>query len=237
MRQLIERGEQDVPFMSLDPENSRRFNFPFMHIPDEFKTMMRESVKVRRSFLRMWHVNVKPEIKPEFFGPPQLLCSQEVFSAILEHSLASQEAWFATEKCTCIRLTSANPMEMRSVVQGKASGMLGGRQSAMHTQSNRTSSSKSKSKSKSKSLRVVMQSNTKHKLHARASTLSVTREKIKTKLAQLKGICKDANQNVIFVNNSGHKLRSKSRSDMKTRRRSSTPSSRKSSKRRVKSAP
>jgi hypothetical protein len=32
-------------------------------------------------------------------------------------------------------------------------------------------------------------------------------------------------------------LRSKSQSDMKTRRRSSTPSSRKSSKRRVKSAP
>jgi len=240
MRQLIERGEQDVPFMSLDPSSSRRFNFPFMHIPDEFQTMMTESVKVRRSFLRMWHVNVKPEINPVFFGQPQLLCSQEVFSAILEHSIASQEAWFATEKCTCIRLTSANPMEMRSVVQGKASGMLGGRQSAMHTQSNRTSSSKSKS------LRVVMQSNTKHmqqgmqnkdKLRARASTLSVMRKKIKSKLAQLNTICKDAKQNVIFVNNSKHKLRSKSRSDMKTRRSSNPRSSRKSSTRRVKSAP
>jgi hypothetical protein len=131
-------------------------------------------------------------------------------------------------------------MEMRSVVQGKASGMLGGRQSAMHTQSNRTSSSKSKS------LRVVMQSNTKHmqqgmqdkdKLRARASTLSVTREKIKTKLAQLNTICKDAKQNVIFVNNSNHTLRSKSQSDMKTRRSSNPRSSRKSSTRRVKSAP
>lgn len=240
MEQLIERGEQDVPFMSLDPKSSRKFNFPFMHIPDEFRTMMTESAKAPRSFLRMWHVNVKPEINPVFFGPPQLLCSQEVFSAILEQSLASQEAWFATEKCTCIRLTSANPMEMRSAVQGKASAMLGGRQSVMQSQPNRTSSSKSKS------LRVVMQSNTKHmqqgmqdkdKLRARASTLSVTREKIKTKLAQLNTICKDAKQNVIFVNNSKHKLRSKSQSDMKTRRSSNPRSSRKSSTRRVKSAP
>lgn len=233
MKQLIERGVQDVPFMSLDPEKSRKFNFPFMHVPDEFQQMMIESAKVPRSFLRMWHVNLKPEINPDYFGQPQLMCNTDMFSNILKQCLELQEAWFATEKCTCIKITSANPMEMRTALQGRASAMLGGRH--MHTHSNRTSSSKSKSKSKS--LRVVMQSNTKHKLRARASTLSVTREKIKTKLAQLKGICKDANQNVIFVNNSGHKLRSKSQSDMKTRRRSSRPRSRKSSKRRVKSAP
>jgi hypothetical protein len=215
IEQLIKRGDQNVPFMSVDPASSRKFNFPFMHVPDEFQRKMMESANAPRSFLRMWHVNVKPEINPAFFGQPQLLCSQEVFSAILDQSLASQEAWFATEKCTCIRLTSANPTEMRSAVQGRVSALMGGRH--MHSRS-------------TKSLRVVMQSNAnvkaKAKSRARASTISSAREKIKHKLHHLKTIFENANRNVIIVpgglKRRSSRSRSSSRSSSRGTRRAST---------------
>jgi hypothetical protein len=207
IEQLIKRGDQNVPFMSVDPASSRKFNFPFMHVPDEFQRKMMESANAPRSFLRMWHVNVKPEINPAFFGQPQLLCSQEVFSAILDQSLASQEAWFATEKCTCIRLTSANPTEMRSAVQGRVSALMGGRH--MHSRS-------------TKSLRVVMQSNAnvkaKAKSRARASTISSAREKIKHKLHHLKTIFENANRNVIIVPGGLKRRSSRSRSSRSSSR-------------------
>jgi len=212
IEQLIERGVQDVPFMSLDPKILRKFNFPFMHVPDEFQRKMMESAKAPRSFLRMWHVNLKPETNPVYFGQPQLLCSQDVFSMTLTHCLELQEAWFATQTCSCIKITSANPTEMRSAVEGKVSALMGGRH--MHSRS-------------TKSLRVVMQPNAKAmqdkaKSRARASTMSSMREKIKSKLHHLKTIFANANRNVIIVLDAlkRRSSRSTSRSISRTRRAS-----------------
>lgn len=214
MEQLIERGVQDVPFMRLEPEYSRKFNFPFMHVPDEFKRMMTESAKVPRSFLRMWHVNLKPEINPGYFGEPQLMCSPDVFSLTLHRCLQLQEMWFATDTCSCIKITSDNPTEMRSAVEGKVSALMGGRH--MHSRS---------TSSRSKSLRVVnananakaMQD--KAKSRVRASTITSTREKIRTKLNHLKSIFTNANRNVIIV---AALRRSSSRSSSRGTRRAST---------------
>ena len=214
MEQLIQRGVQDVPFMRLEPQYSRRFNFPFMHVPDAFQRMMTESAKVPRSFLRMWHVNLKPEINPGYFGVPQLMCDQNVFSLTLNTCLQLQEMWFATEPCSCISITTANPKEMRSAVEGKVSALLGGRH--MHSRS---------TSSKSKSLRVAnanaMQD--KAKSRVRASTISSTREKIRTKLNLIKSIFTNANRNVIIVaalRRSSSRRTSRSTSRRSTRRAS-----------------
>lgn len=240
MRQLIERGVQDVPFMRLDV--TQKFNFPFMHVPGQFQEMMEASAKVPRSFLRMWHVNVKPETNPAYFRPPEPmfpdnLFGPDEFTRILQECIQLQSGWWAGQTCTCVNIHSASPMEMREAIQGKASGLLGGRQSQYKRPS-----------SNSKSLRVVNESimQDKSKLRARASTISVARENIKKKLAQLTNICNNPNQNVIFMTDAV-----RSRSHMRTRRsvprrslsrrslsrRSVSRRSRKSNTRRVKSSP
>jgi hypothetical protein len=213
IEQLIKRGDQNVPFMSVDPASSRKFNFPFMHVPDEFQRRMMESANAPRSFLRMWHVNLKPETNPDYFGQPEFLCSQDVFSRTLTQCLGLQEAWFATQTCSCIKIASANPTEMRSAVQGRVSALMGGRH--MHSRS-------------TKSLRVVMQSNAnvnanvkvKAKSRARASTISSAREKIKHKLHHLKTIFENANRNVIIVPDGLKRRSSRSRSSSRSSSRS-----------------
>jgi len=184
MKQLIGREVQDVPFMNF--EVTRKFNFPYMEIPAQVQATLEESAKVPRSFLRMWHVNIKPETNPIYFGAAIPMCDQTVFSQILATCLGLQAEWFRTEKCVCIELTSAAPMALHSAIKGQVRGLMGGRQHPAST--------------KSKSLRVVTtHSHKPTRSHSRASTISVTREKIKQKLGHLNRVCNNANQNVIFM--------------------------------------
>jgi hypothetical protein len=134
--------------------------------------------------------------------------------------LGLQAEWFRTEKCVCIELTSAAPMALHSAIKGQVRGLMGGRQHPAST--------------KSKSLRVVTTHSPKPtRSHSRASTISVTRERIKQKLGHLNRVCNNANQNVIFMRGP---IRARAHARTRSQSRSHKPRGSQTT-RRAKSAP
>ena len=199
-RQLFARGDQPVSWLRFNPENpddpanSKRFHFPAMHIPDEYKAHMEATKGIPRSFIRMWHVVSQPESRDStgIFGAPQLMFSPEEFDGMVSVALQLQELWLRGAACICLELTDYHsPSEMSRKVHGNVRGAWGGRQAS-------TKSTKLAKLAKSASFSPkAKEMHSKNQF--RASTMSSVREKIKRKLMQFEKIYKDANQNVLII--------------------------------------
>jgi hypothetical protein len=177
-----------------DPANAKRFHFPAMHIPDEYKAHMEATKGIPRSFIRMWHVVSQPESRDStgIFGHPQQMFAHETFGRMVDDALQLQGSWLRQAGCICIELTdSFSPTEMSEKVHGNVRGAWGGRQAS-------TKSAKLAKLAKSASFSLkTKEMHSKNQL--RASTMSSVREKIKRKLMQFEKIYKDANQNVLMI--------------------------------------
>lgn len=198
-RQLFARGDQPVSWLRFNPENpddpanAKRFHFPAMHIPDEYKAHMEATKEIPRSFIRMWHVVSDPERDSSgIFGPAQVMFRPEVFDGMVIDALQLQELWLHQARCICLELTDYySPTEMSRKVHGKVRGAWGGRQA-----STKSATLAKLAKSASFSLKAKEMHS---KNQFRASTMSSVREKIKRKLMQFEKIYKDANQNVLMI--------------------------------------
>lgn len=189
--QLYERGNQQVPWLNL--EDKRVFNFPQMHVPEEYKQKMERTKQTPRSFLRMWHVVSDPvRDSTGYFYPPEEMFRGE-FGSMVDAAISLQAQWFR-EECICLTLTDYHsPSELARRVHGRVRGAWGGRKkfSVKQMDTHRT-----------KSLSVLtpihaFKNKTQSKV--RALTMSSVREKIKRKMMQIQQICKNANQNVLII--------------------------------------
>jgi hypothetical protein len=201
--QLFERGVKTVSWLNFnphdpdDPANAKRFHFPEMHIPDEYKARMEATKIMQRSFIRMWHVVSDPvRDSTGIFGHPQIMFPAEVFDGMVNTALELQGHWLRGARCICLELTEyTSPTEMSEKVHGTVRGAFGGRHASS---SFKTKSAKLAKLAKSASVSLKakeMHSNNQF----RASTMSSVREKIKRKLMQFEKIYKDANQNVLMI--------------------------------------
>jgi hypothetical protein len=214
MNSLFERG---CKLHTLEPlgKNLFEFNFPEMWIPEEFQEEMRATKETPRSFLRMWHV-VNFESAMPHLSQPEFMFDQEVFGRMISETIVMQQKWLAEEPCACIDVgNQLGPTTISAAAAARrVKGMLGGRQSQSTTldaasnfhKSHTASNLHIKSKSSTASLN-------------RASTMSSIREKIKSKLKQIKHICADAHKNVVVVAGGMKSKGGKRKSTNTTRRR------------------
>ena len=189
--QLFERGNQEVPWLEL--EDKRVFNFPPMHVSEEYKQKMERTKQTPRSFLRMWHVVSDPERSSiGLFGAPVEMFRGE-FGSMIDAAISLQAQWFR-EKCVCLELTDYySPTELaRRVFEGRVRGVWGGRKKFSVKQ---TDTYRTKSLSVSTPIHAFIKTQNK----VRALTMSSVREKIKRKMMQIQQICKNANQNVLII--------------------------------------
>ena len=228
MATLTERGPTKILFTREDNTTTTRevFDFPQMWVPEEFSKTIEATMKVPRSFLRLWHVVYLGDAAREFLSGPVSMFGN--FKSIVDDVIRIQNGWFAANPCTCIYVGSNDdigPTTLSDALKAhKVQGKMGGRQSRGPSHAPLRAPSRAPSglfqkltqSNKSKTYAVLRTTQMPKVSPTRASTMSSIKEKIRAKLDQYKTIFSNPDKNVVIY------LHKKSGRNSATRRRAAS---------------
>jgi hypothetical protein len=240
MATLTERGPTEILFTREDNTTTTRevFDFPQMWVPEDFSKTIEATMKVPRSFLRLWHVVYLGDAAREFLSGPVSMFAN--FKSIVDDVIRIQNGWFAANPCTCIYVVSNDdigPTTLSDALKAhKVQGKMGGRQSRGPSHAPLREPSRAPSglfqkltqSNKSKTYAVLRTTQMPKVSPTRASTMSSIKEKIRAKLDQYKSIFSNPDKNVVIYlhkksgRNSATRRRAASMGQLSTRQPSST---------------
>lgn len=240
MATLRRRGPTAVSFTREDNTTTTRelFDFPQMWVPEEFSKTIEATMKVPRSFLRLWHVVYLGNAARDFLSGPVSMFGK--FKDIVDDVIRIQNGWFAENPCTCIYVGSNDdigPTTLSDALKAhKVQGKMGGRQSRGPSHAPLRAPSRAPSglfqkltqSNKSKTYAVLRTTQMPKVSPTRASTMSSIKEKIRAKLDQYKSIFSNPDKNVVIYlhkksgRNSATRRRAASMGQLSTRQPSST---------------
>jgi hypothetical protein len=232
MATLRRRGPTAVSFTREDntTTTSEVFDFPQMWVPEEFSKTIEATMKVPRSFLRLWHVVYLGDAAREFLSGPVSMFAN--FKSIVDDVIRIQTGWFAANPCTCIYVGSNDdigPTTLSDALKAhKVQGKMGGRQSRVPSRAPSGLFQKLTQSNKSKTYAVMRATQMPKVSPTRASTMSSIKEKIRAKLDQYKSIFSNPDKNVVIYlhkksgRNSATRRRAASMGQLSTRQPSST---------------
>jgi len=236
MATLTLRGQTPIWFTREDNTTTTRevFDFPQMWVPEEFSKTIEATMKVPRSFLRLWHVVALGDAARAFLSGPVLMFAN--FESIVDDVIRIQNEWFAANPCTCIYVGSHDdigPTTLSDALKAhKVQGKMGGRQSRVPSRVPSRAPSglfqKLTQSNKSKTYAVMRATQMPKVSPTRASTMSSIKEKIRAKLDQYKSIFSNPDKNVVIYlhkksgRNSATRRRAASMGQLSTRQPSST---------------
>jgi hypothetical protein len=240
MATLTERGPTKILFTREDNTTTTRevFDFPQMWVPEEFSKTIETTIKVPRSFLRLWHVVYLGDAARYFLSGPVSMFGN--FKSIVDDVIRIQNGWFAANPCTCIYVGSNDdigPTTLSDALKAhKVQGKMGGRQSRGPSHAPLREPSRAPSglfqkltqTNKSKTYSVLRATQIPKVSPTRASTMSSIKEKIRAKLDHYKSIFSNPDKNVVIylhknsVRNSATRRRAASMGQLSARQPSST---------------